>query len=262
MHPKLLEIVEQGINNHIPEKLLLNQAISAGYSKDDFEKVYHETIKHKHTEFEKKLINKIVDWTVPIAIFLLFLIFYNHFKISYSQMIKNTGLTAITLLGITLFVGPAGKFFKFANQLKIHRKFWGISSFYFGVAHATLAFYKHYNISLSELFNPQDEHFTGIISGLASLILLFLITITSNKKSIDWLGAKRWKAFQTLSYLALFLAILHFYLMETTAGAFVIRRLLGKIAFAFSIIVIILRIAVWIISRLQHKELEARLLTK
>ena len=84
----------------------------------------------------------------------------------------------------------------------------------------------------------------GTLSGLLALVILFLVTITSSQKALTKLSPKIWKIIQTSSYLAMALAVSHFYLMEQVNGVLVIKRLLGQITFVFSILVIALRILI------------------
>ncbi|MBI2334546.1 ferric reductase-like transmembrane domain-containing protein [Candidatus Daviesbacteria bacterium] len=179
--------------------------------------------------------NRLLDWGVPVGLFLLFFFFYNFGKISPSEMVKNTGLLAITLLGITLAVGPLSRIFPALEPLKTHRKFWGIASFLIALVHGGLVLIYYKKISL---ISP------GILSGILALIILFLVTMTSNQKALTKLSPKVWKAVQLTSYLAMALAVSHFYLMEQVGGVLVIKRLLGQITFVFAILVIVLRVLI------------------
>ncbi len=198
-----------------------------------------------------------IKWTfhilVPVLVFVLYLITYNKFKITVSEMIKTTGLWSITLLSITLLVGPLSKYIKLFNLLKIHRKFWGIASFCIAITHFVLVLHKYYRWDIVGLLSFSNPKVAPVWAGLIATILLFLITITSNKKSIEVMGPKKWKLLQTMSYLALGFVILHFYLAETKDGVLVIKRFMGRFALVFGIVAILVRFAVFV-----HVEISKR----
>jgi DMSO/TMAO reductase YedYZ heme-binding membrane subunit len=196
----------------------------------------------------KNIIQKFVDIAVPVGLFLLFFFFYNHSQISPSEMVKTSGLLAITLLGVTLIIGPLSKIFPALDFLKVHRKFWGILSVIIVFIHIALVTIFFYKFNLYKFIDISNPKYPGIFSGILAVIILLLVTFTSNQKAVNSLSPGAWKAIQTTSYIALFLAIAHFYLMEQVNGTLVIKRLLGRIIFGFSIFVIIARILIIFLS--------------
>ena len=159
-------------------------------------------------------------------------------------MVKTTGLLAITLLSLTLLIGPACRFLPSLDALKAHRKFWGILSFFVGLTHAVLIYIFYFNYDLSRFFNPASPNYYGLLIGLVSLLILFTVTLSSNQKVLNAVSPKTWKLIQSASYLALIFAVLHFYLVESTNGVLVIKRLLGQITFGFAALTVLLRIVV------------------
>lgn len=195
------------------------------------------------------LITGLVDWLLPFILFFIFFKFYNLGQFTPKEMIKTTGLMAITLLGITLVIGPLGYFREKFNLLKIHRKFWGILSFLFGLLHAGLVTNFYYHLDFSKFVDFGNPKYAGILMGLSALAILFLITVTSGKFALTKMHAKVWKTVQTLSYLALMLAVFHFYLTESVNGILVFKKLSGQLVFGFSLAVIIVRVAVFFLPR-------------
>ena len=187
---------------------------------------------------------KLIDLGLPIGLFLIFFEFYNFGKVTPQEMIKTTGLLAIVLLSLTLFIGPACRFFPSLNILKAHRKFWGIMSFFIVLIHVILIYIYYFNYNLSKLFDPTSPKYYGLLAGLASLLILLMVTLTSNKTALNSLSPKMWKLIQSASFLALIFAVLHFYLVESANGVLVIKRLLGQITFWFATAVIFIRIIV------------------
>lgn len=193
---------------------------------------------------EKNIGHRLIDFGVPIFLFFLFFQFYNFGKITPSEMVKTTGLLSISLLSLTLVVGPLSRIFPTLDFLKAHRKVWGILSFVTAFTHVSLVFIYFYKFDLYKFFDTSNPKYTGILSGLFALGILLLVTLTSTQKAIKTLSPGTWKAIQTTSYLALALAFLHFFLMEQVSGNLVIKRLLGQITFWFSAVVLSLRVVI------------------
>lgn len=197
-----------------------------------------------HYSTEKNIIQKIIDFGFPILLFWLYFQFYNFGKITPSEMIKTSGLVAIALLSITLGIGPLCRFIPFLNDLKAHRKVWGIASFLFAFIHTSLIYVYFFKYDLSKFVNFSNPKYLGLLAGIVSLLILFIVTLTSYKKFLDLLSPRTWKIIQTTSYLALMLAVVHFYIVESTNGVLVIKRLLGQITFGFAAIVVLIRLLV------------------
>lgn len=197
-----------------------------------------------HYSGNKNIVHRLIDFGVPILLFLLYLQFYNFGKITPSEMIKTTGLLSISLLGLTLAIGPLSRIFPALDFLKAHRKVWGILSFLIAFAHVSLVLVYFYKFNILKFIDTSNPKYGGILSGLLALGILSLVTLTSAKKVLENLSPKTWKAIQTTSYLALAFAFLHFFLMEQVDGNLVIKRLMGQITFWFSLAVLTLRIII------------------
>lgn len=181
---------------------------------------------------------------IPFGLLLLYFVFYNNFQISPSEAIKTTGLWSISLLGITLLVGPLSNILPPLEFLKQYRKVWGVTAAMVGLLHVSLVFIFFYKFDITRFWNFSNPRYPGIASGLAALAILLLVTFTSSKKALQKLSPEIWKLIQTTSYIAMFFAVLHFFLMESKDGVLVIKRLLGQITFYFSILVLLIRILV------------------
>lgn len=197
-----------------------------------------------HDSVNKNVFQKLLDFGVPLVLFLLYFKFYNFGKISPSEMIKTTGLLAIALLSITLLVGPLCRFIPSLYYLKAHRKFWGILSFITALTHAVLVYVYYSNYDFYKLFNTASPKYFGILAGVIALIILLVVAITSSQKILNSLNPKAWKIIQSTAYLALIFAVLHFYLVESINGVLVIKRMLGKLTYYFATAVIIIRLIV------------------
>jgi len=202
-----------------------------------------------HHSADKNLIQRLIDWALPVGLFILYFTLYNFGKFTPPEMIKTTGLMAIALLSITLVIGPLSRFVPSINVFKAHRKFWGISSFVFLVIHACLVVIIYFELNIFGIFNTASPKFIGLFAGFISLLVLLLVTVTSNHRLIKHLNPEMWKKIQTTSYIALTLAVIHFYLMELKDGVLVINRSLGQITFWFATIVVLFRLIVFFLPK-------------
>ena len=184
------------------------------------------------------------DYLVPFGLLYFYYQFYNFGKITPSEMIKTTGLWSIALLSLTLIIGPLCRFFPFLEGLKAHRKVWGIMAFLAGLTHTILVFANYFKFNLYRFVDFSNPKYPGIFAGLVALIILAVVTLTSNKKALTSLSPNTWKAVQTTVYLALAFAVAHFYLVESVDGVLVIKRVVGQITFGFAAITILVRLLV------------------
>ena len=197
-----------------------------------------------HYSEDKNMTQRLIDFGVPLLLFWLYFQFYNFGQFNPKEMIKTTGLLAIALLSLTLLIGPASRFFPVLDILKAHRKFWGVLSFFIALTHATLIYIFYVNYNLAKLFDPTSSKYFGLLAGLTSLVILLAVTLTSNKLALNSLSPKVWKFIQSTAYLALILAVLHFYLVESVNGVLVIKRVVGQITFGVAGFVVFQRLIV------------------
>ena len=202
-----------------------------------------------HYSKKKVTLDRIVDFGVPMVLFLLFFFFYNQAQFTPKEMVKNTGLLSISLLAITLAVGPFSKLIPPLEFLKAYRKVWGILSFVAAFTHISLIFIFFFHFDLTRFIDFGNPRYPNILTGLIALGILSLVTLTSNQKALNLMHPKMWKAVQTTSYLALVFAMLHFYLLSLEDGIFVMKNLLVQFTFWFSALVLTLRILVLLIFR-------------
>lgn len=197
-----------------------------------------------HFDGDKHFYHRFFDIAVPLGLLLMFYFFYNKGVISPSEAVKTTGLWAISLLAVTLAVGPLSKISPLFDSFKANRKVWGVLSFWAVVAHMALVLNFYWKWDFTRFWNIDNPKYNGTATGLLAVAILALVTWTSNKKIIDKLSPNTWKLIQTTSYVALGLAVMHFYFMEQKDGVLVIKRLLGQITFWFSIAVLSARLLI------------------
>ncbi len=187
---------------------------------------------------------------LPLWYFLLLFFFYGYQQISWSMMNKIAGLLALLLLGTSFLIGPLSYFLpQVFTQLKIYRKYLGISGFVVALIHATLSTLFYFKMDLAfMLFDGKNEHLLGVWLGILALLIFLSMTLMSTKKAVEAIGASMWKKLQTGGYLALGLVMAHFILMETNNGLFIIRRPLGRAIFVFGFVVLAARLLVFFLT--------------
>jgi methionine sulfoxide reductase heme-binding subunit len=197
-----------------------------------------------HYTTDKNPLQRLIDVAVPLGLLLIYFNFYNFGKISPSEIIKTSGLMAISLLALTLVVGPLARFIPSLDVLKAHRKFWGICSFFFLAVHVSMVVIYYMQSNVLAIFDSTSPKYEGIILGFLAFLVMFVVTLSSTHAVISKLDPRLWKAVQMTSYIALILAVLHFYLVEQVNGVLAIKRELGKLTLYFAVAVVFLRLLV------------------
>ena len=110
----------------------------------------------------------------------------------------------LTLLPTILrVVFPQTKKAKIIQKLFKYRRHIGVASFWFTLGHA-------FPLVIQRNFDFFDiETYWQYVTGVSSFVIFTLLTITSNDWSVKNLGAKSWKRLHELTYLAMFILILH-----------------------------------------------------
>lgn len=199
-----------------------------------------------HYSLEKNLVQRFIDWLAPVGLFLLYFIFFGNGLISSYGMIKITGLTSIALLAITLVAGPICRFIPQLNSFKAHRKFWGIASLLIAMMHGGL-------FLVFDQITPSRV--PGLIAALWAVLVLLLVITSSNHYVLQQLPPGLWKKIQNMSYVALLLGVIHFYLAEQIDGVFSVTSIFEKATFWFATFALVLRIIVYFFpKKIQHED--------
>lgn len=119
----------------------------------------------------------------------------------------------------------------------------------FAFIHFFLVFSIYSKFNFFSLLSPNKARFVPYMIGLTSLLILVLITSTSIKFIFNRLNPHTWKGIQATSYIALFLAIIHFYLAEQEGGVFTLYHILEHGTYWFGIVAIVFRLAILFIPK-------------
>ena len=186
-------------------------------------------------------LEKAIFYGIPVWTLIILLLF--NFNLGPNALNRTFALASVIVLSITFIIGPLGKFFKYANRLKIYRKYLGLSAFVLIVIHTLLSVVFYYNLNFDIIFSLDNPQTFQVYTALAAFVIFFLMSITSSTKAIQLLGARNWKLLQTTGYLAMALVIVHFILANNTNFGFR-NRIYALGIFVFGLLVVLVRIAV------------------
>lgn len=194
-------------------------------------------------------------WLLPVLAVLILWAFYGSFEVSLSMANKIAALTALFLICLSLVIGPLSRFWPdIFNRYKQHRKFLGVAGLAFAVAHVAISLtYAGVQKTLLSALSPLTLKTYGLYAGVAGFLIFLAMSITSTKSMMERLGYDRWKAIQMLGYVALALAIVHFYFMELKPDGVFRVRPLGLAIFWFAVGALLARFLV-LLYNLPHRK--------
>jgi len=132
-------------------------------------------------------------------------------------IIDVLGLSAFVFLCASLLIGPLATIWpKSFAQIIEPRRAVGIIAFVLSLAHALLAFALVFGFDIGPFLT-----FLPLLVSLPAMLVLLILTITSNDYSIKKLGPGEWKTIQRLNYVAFVLSFAHFLLKARGLFVFV-----------------------------------------
>src|SRR6266404_1742988 len=124
------------------------------------------------------------------------------------KLLHESGEIAIWTLGAVLALSPLRVLFpnsRIVTALNRHRRIIGVMACVYGLLH--FSFHVLYEGGLDGLVRSLSKPF--IWFGAGGLIMLVILTVTSNQSSIRLLGGKNWKLLHRLAYVVAGLPIYH-----------------------------------------------------
>ena len=122
-----------------------------------------------------------------------------------------TGTLTLVFLLISLLVTPARKILGMPWLIKL-RRMCGLFAFFYGCLHLiTYVWFDRFFDLKSTVKDIGDRPFIAV--GIASLLLLLPLAITSTNKMVKRLGGKRWNRLHKLVYLAGIGGVIHYRLL-------------------------------------------------
>jgi DMSO/TMAO reductase YedYZ heme-binding membrane subunit len=162
---------------------------------------------------------------------------------------KAVADTATFLVALSMIFSSLGYFFNFADRLAIYRKHLGMIGFAFAVWHLLLSWSALLN--LFKISTWEAGRMGPMLTGFLAFLIFTLMALISNQLSIRLLGSKLWKLILRFGYLALVLVVLHVFLLKSARWLTWYQEgmqgppALSLLVVIFTIIVLVLRIALW-----------------
>jgi DMSO/TMAO reductase YedYZ heme-binding membrane subunit len=161
--------------------------------------------------------------------------------------LRTTGLLALIFLILSLMITPARKITGW-NGFSHFRRMLGLFAFFYGVVHLSIYFvlYRSFDF-VSAGKDIIDRPF--ILLGMAALVMMIPLAITSTNGMIKRLGAARWKWLHKLVYPASIAAGVHYLLVGKVF-------LPQPIAFGVAVAVLLVyRIFIWQLSAIKNRSI-------
>ena len=126
-------------------------------------------------------------------------------------LIRELGQWALRFLLITLTATPARRWFGWGLLLS-YRRMLGLFGFFYGILHLIGFIWFEHFFNWQELLADVVKR-PFITLGMLALILLLPLAITSTRRAVKRLGFRGWQRLHRLLYLAVSLALIHFFLL-------------------------------------------------
>ncbi len=126
------------------------------------------------------------------------------------EVLNRLGLYAITFLLASLACTPLQRLLGWSWALRV-RKTLGLAAFFWALAHVLFYVGIDQGLDLRGLWEDVLKH-RFVFLGMAALLTLLPLALTSTKAMERRLGFRRWKRLHRLAYAAGALACAHFYL--------------------------------------------------
>jgi len=154
-----------------------------------------------------------------------------------NDAIHITGVMTLIFLSLTLAVTPVRKITGW-NWLSHFRRMLGLFAFFYACVHFSLYFALQRSFSVTGVFEDTAKR-PFIFFGMAALVLMIPLALTSTNGMIKWMGARKWKRLHQLVYLVAIAAAIHYWLNGKVVGV-------GQEVFAGIIAVLLAsRIVLW-----------------
>lgn len=183
-----------------------------------------------------------------VLVFSFVLSIYYYLSISsVVLLIQSLALTAVAFLYLTLLAGPLTYTFKFlpfrVQYLKARRAL-GVSTFYFALLHASIAFFGQLG-GFGALPIIPARFQIAIFLGFISLTILTFMAATANDYMIEKLGFNRWKFIHRFVYLVGISVLIHVILIGSHFQTLNPFSIISYIFVAFLVALQIPRILKW-----------------
>lgn len=130
------------------------------------------------------------------------------------HVLRELGEWSLKFLMLTLAITPLRKITGWAWLMPLRRML-GLYAFFYACLHLLVFFGADLSFSAAALWREIVRR-PYITVGMASLVVMLPLALTSTDKMIKRLGGKNWRNLHKLVYAAGILAVLHFYWMKVS----------------------------------------------
>jgi len=123
----------------------------------------------------------------------------------------TTGIWALRMLVVTLAITPLRRLTGW-NRLVQYRRMLGLFAFFYGLLHLVTYFVFIRSVVPAVIVRDVIEH-PYVAIGMASLIMMIPLAITSTNAAVKRLGAKNWKRLHRLAYTAAIAGVIHYWML-------------------------------------------------
>jgi sulfoxide reductase heme-binding subunit YedZ len=134
------------------------------------------------------------------------------------KLIRETGAWALRWLWLTLAVSPLRELLSMPGLLR-HRRALGVTTFIYAVLHLLCYAWLDKGLVIDDIVRDVFKR-NFIFVGMAALLLMTPLALTSFNGAIRAIGGPRWKLLHKLVYFVAFAALLHFYWMKSAKQNF------------------------------------------
>ncbi len=134
------------------------------------------------------------------------------------KLIRETGEWALRWLWLTLAVSPLRELLSMPGLLR-HRRALGVTTFIYAVLHLLCYAWLDKGLVIDDIVADVFKR-NFIFVGMAALLLMTPLALTSFNAAIRAIGGPRWKLLHKLVYFVAFAALLHFYWMKAAKQNF------------------------------------------
>ena len=125
--------------------------------------------------------------------------------------LRATGVMTLVFVLATMLITPLRKWFGW-NQLIKYRRIVGLFAFFYGLIHFTT--YIVFDRSLDIAGTVADVIQRPFIAlGMAALLMMVPLAVTSTNAMVKRLGGKRWQMLHRLIYLTAIAGVIHFWMI-------------------------------------------------
>lgn len=125
--------------------------------------------------------------------------------------LRATGVMTLVFVLATMLITPIRKWFGW-NQLIKYRRIVGLFAFFYGLIHFTT--YIVFDRSLDIAGTVADVIQRPFIAlGMAALLMMVPLAVTSTNAMVKRLGGKRWQMLHRLIYLTAIAGVIHFWMI-------------------------------------------------